>query len=96
MLSEARKKQWKNGFKGSTGKKWNLSDENKKNQSLAQSGEGKGYWRGGNNSVTRRKFAPRPKPDRCEVCNEKGKIVHVIEKVKSKEHAQQIIEVWGL
>ncbi len=28
--------------------------------------------------------------------NEKGKIVHVIEKVKSKEHAQQIIEVWGL
>ena len=28
--------------------------------------------------------------------NEKGKIAHVIEKVKSKEHAQQIIEVWGV
>lgn len=28
--------------------------------------------------------------------NEKGKIAHIIEKVKSKEHAQQIIDVWGL
>ncbi len=28
--------------------------------------------------------------------NEKGKIAHIIEKVKSKEHAQQIIEVWSV
>ncbi len=28
--------------------------------------------------------------------NEKGKIDHIIEKVKSKEHAQQILEVWGM
>lgn len=28
--------------------------------------------------------------------NEKGKIAHVIDKVKSKEHAKQIIETWGI
>jgi peroxiredoxin Q/BCP len=28
--------------------------------------------------------------------NEKGKIDHIIEKVKSKEHAKQIIETWKL
>jgi peroxiredoxin Q/BCP len=28
--------------------------------------------------------------------NEKGKIDHIIEKVKSKEHTAQIIEIWGL
>jgi len=28
--------------------------------------------------------------------DEKGKIAHIIDKVKSKEHAKQIIEVWGL
>lgn len=28
--------------------------------------------------------------------DEKGKIVHVIQKVKSKEHAQQILETWDL
>ncbi len=28
--------------------------------------------------------------------NEKGKIDHVIEKVKSKEHSKQIIELWGI
>ena len=28
--------------------------------------------------------------------NEKGKIDHVIEKVKSKEHAKQIMEIWQL
>lgn len=28
--------------------------------------------------------------------NEKGKIDHIIEKVVSKNHAQQIIETWGL
>ncbi len=28
--------------------------------------------------------------------NEQGKVDHVIEKVKSKTHSQQILEVWGL
>lgn len=28
--------------------------------------------------------------------NEKGKIDHIIDKVKSKEHAAQIMEVWGV
>ncbi len=28
--------------------------------------------------------------------NEKGKIDHIIEKVISKNHAQQIVDVWGL
>ena len=28
--------------------------------------------------------------------NEKGKIDHIIEKVKSKTHSAQIVEVWGL
>lgn len=28
--------------------------------------------------------------------NEKGKIDHIIEKVVSKDHAQQILEAWGL
>jgi peroxiredoxin Q/BCP len=28
--------------------------------------------------------------------NEKGKIAHIIDKVVSKNHAQQILEVWGL
>jgi peroxiredoxin Q/BCP len=28
--------------------------------------------------------------------NEKGKIDHVIEKVESKRHAEQILETWGL
>lgn len=28
--------------------------------------------------------------------NEKGIIDHIIEKVNSKEHAAQIIEVWGI
>lgn len=28
--------------------------------------------------------------------NEDGKIAHVIDKVKSKEHAEQIVEAWGL
>ncbi len=28
--------------------------------------------------------------------DENGKIAHIIEKVKSKEHAQQILEIWGL
>ncbi len=28
--------------------------------------------------------------------NEKGKIDHIIDKVKSKTHSEQIIEVWGL
>jgi len=33
---------------------------------------------------------------RTFLIDEKGKIAHIIEKVKSKEHAKQIIEVWGL
>ncbi len=28
--------------------------------------------------------------------NEKGKIDHIIEKVKSKSHTEQILQVWGL
>lgn len=28
--------------------------------------------------------------------NEDGKIAHIIDKVKSKEHAEQIVETWGL
>lgn len=28
--------------------------------------------------------------------NEKGKIDHIIEKVKSKEHAKQIVDLWGV
>ena len=28
--------------------------------------------------------------------NEKGKIDHIIDKVESKRHSEQIIEVWGI
>ena len=28
--------------------------------------------------------------------DEKGKIAHIIDKVKSKEHSKQIMEIWGL
>jgi len=28
--------------------------------------------------------------------NEKGKIDHIIQKVKSKDHARQILDVWGM
>ena len=33
---------------------------------------------------------------RTFLINENGKIDHIIEKVKSKEHAKQILEAWGL
>lgn len=74
-LSKIRKKQYKNGFNPVLGKHWKLSDDSRKNQSKAQTGEGNGYWKGGNNSQSRRKFAPRPKPNKCEVCGESGRIV---------------------
>ncbi|MBI5732632.1 HNH endonuclease [Candidatus Jorgensenbacteria bacterium] len=52
-LSEVRKKQWLNGFKGSTGKHWMLSEKTRKLQGLRQIGEKNYMWK---NNATERNF----------------------------------------
>lgn len=50
-----------------------LSQESIRKRTLATSGERAYQWKGGMNMQTRKKYAPRPKPEQCEICNIFGK-----------------------
>ena len=61
------------GYKYWLGKKRPDISENlmgDKNHSYGKIKEKSKSWKDGNNFSTRRKYAPRPKPEKCEVCGE--------------------------
>lgn len=47
---------------------------NKDKKHIAIIGEKNPNWKGGNNYPYRRIHAPRPKPEKCEVCGRNGRI----------------------
>lgn len=44
-----------------------------KDRGKKQSGSNHWNWKGGNNSRYLKKIAPRPKPEKCEICGSRGK-----------------------
>ena len=48
-----------------------FTEEHRKN--MAKSGEKNGNWKGGVSPIARVKYAPRPRPEICEVCGAFGR-----------------------